>query len=141
MKDNVQVLTIGPLPTYQSPDATGADLIVSDGGLLKPGHWKAFSTGLFVCIPKGYEGQVRPRSGLAAKTGITVLNAPGTIDSDYRGEIKVLLINLGPTSVMIENGTRIAQLVIAPVTHANFVRAQELPKTKRGTDGLGSTGM
>jgi len=98
-------------------------------------------TGLCFAIPEGFEAQVRPRSGLAAKSGVTVLNAPGTIDSDYRGEVKVILVNFGDAPFVVHNGDRIAQLVVAPVTHANFVKADFLDATSRGEGGFGSTGV
>jgi len=97
-------------------------------------------TGLAIALPAGYEAQVRPRSGLAAKNGVTVLNTPGTVDADYRGEVKVILINLGDTAFEIERGMRIAQMVIAPITQAAFAEVDELPETARGTGGFGSTG-
>ena len=107
---------------------------------LEPGQRALVPTGLRLAIPPGYEGQVRPRSGLAAKYGISMVNAPGTIDSDYRGEVKVLLINLGQEPVTLHNGDRIAQLVIAPIARAQVVKVSELPDTDRGEGGFGSTG-
>ncbi|MCP4444207.1 MAG: dUTP diphosphatase [Myxococcales bacterium] len=130
------------LPRYMSAAAAGADLAAClDGPLvLQPGDRRAVDTGLAMAIADGYEGQVRPRSGLAIKQGLTVVNAPGTIDSDYRGEVKVLLVNLGSKPVTIAPGQRIAQLVIAPVVQADFRCVDELSDTVRGDGGFGSTG-
>tara|TARA_R110002096_G_scaffold44526_8_gene120282 strand:- start:98012 stop:98473 length:462 start_codon:yes stop_codon:yes gene_type:complete len=130
------------LPRYMSAAAAGADLSAAiDAPLvLAPGDRRAVDTGLAMAIAEGYEGQVRPRSGLAIKQGLTVVNAPGTIDSDYRGEVKVLLINLGTEPVTIEPGQRIAQLIIAPVVQADFQAVTELSETVRGSGGFGSTG-
>jgi dUTP pyrophosphatase len=108
---------------------------------LAPGAFAAVPTGLAIALPKGHEGQVRPRSGLAAKHGITVLNAPGTIDADYRGEVKVLLINHGPTPFVIETGMRIAQLVVAAYAAPTIVETESLDETERGAGGFGSTGV
>jgi dUTP pyrophosphatase len=132
-----------PLPGYATSGAAGADLCaaIEDELTLEPGGREAVPTGLVVEIPEGYEGQVRPRSGLALKVGLTVVNAPGTIDSDYRGELKVLLVNLGSTASTISRGERVAQLVIAPVTRARFLEATELSHSKRGDGGFGSTGV
>jgi dUTP pyrophosphatase len=133
-----------PLPSYQSVGAAGLDLAAAlapgKGITLAPMMRALVPTGLVFQIPQGYEGQVRPRSGLAVKSGITVLNAPGTIDADYRGEIMVLLINLGADPFVIGHGMRIAQLVIAPVTLSVLVEAGELDSTERGSGGFGSTG-
>ena len=131
-----------PLPGYATEGSAGADLRSAETGpiVVPPGERVAVATGLVVEIPKGHEAQVRPRSGLAIRHGLTVVNAPGTIDADYRGEVKVLLINLGEASVTIERGDRIAQLVIAPVTRATFEEASELVGTDRGSGGFGSTG-
>jgi len=125
-----------------SAAAAGADLSAAiDAPLvLAPGDRRAVDTGLAMAIADGYEGQVRPRSGLALKQGLTVVNAPGTIDSDYRGEVKVLLVNLGTEPVTIEPGQRIAQLIIAPVVQADFQTVEELSETVRGSAGFGSTG-
>jgi len=130
------------LPAYQSQAAAGMDLVAAvDTPLtIAPGGRAAVGTGLAFAIPLGYEGQVRPRSGLAIKRGLTVVNAPGTIDADYRGEVKVLLVNLGAEAIVIEPGMRVAQLVIAPVVQAQLVEADELPATQRGAGGFGSTG-
>lgn len=132
-----------PPPAYETAGAAGADLraALSDRAALTlaPGARAMVPTGLSMAIPTGYEGQVRPRSGLAAKHGVTVANAPGTIDSDYRGEVKVILINLGAEAVEIAHGDRIAQLVVAPVTQAAFAFGA-LDETARGAGGFGSTG-
>ncbi len=132
-----------PLPTYATDGAAGADLraAVEFELILGPGERTAVPTGLVVEIPAGYEGQVRPRSGLAIRSGLTVVNAPGTIDSDYRGELKVLMVNLGSEAVSIEHGDRIAQLLVAPVTRAVFVESDELSASDRGDGGFGSTGV
>lgn len=131
------------LPEYKSAGAAGADLRARlDSPLvLAPGERSAVPTGLRVEIPEGYELQVRPRSGLALEKGLTCLNSPGTIDSDYRGEIKVILINLGAVSVKIHDGDRIAQLVLAPVSRARFQAVPALSGTARGSGGFGSTGL
>lgn len=133
-----------PLPAYQSESAAGLDLLAAIGGkkglLIKSGRFKLVPTGLALELEKGFEGQVRPRSGLAAKQGVTVLNSPGTIDSDYRGEVMVLLVNLGEDKVRIQRGDRIAQLVIAPVMRAEIVEVSALTATTRGAGGFGSTG-
>ncbi len=131
------------MPHYGSADAAGADLraCVDETVTIAPGERSMIPTGLRMAIPSGYEGQVRPRSGLAAKKGLTVLNSPGTIDADYRGDVKVILINLGQESVEIARGERIAQLVIAPVTRAVFNCVENLDSTERGHGGFGSTGV
>jgi len=131
-----------PLPACATDGSAGADLRSAEEGsvVLQPGDRVAVATGLILEIPPGYEGQVRPRSGLAIQHGLTVVNAPGTIDADYRGEVKVLLVNLGDAAVSIERGDRIAQLVIAPVTRAEFRETDELGDTTRGGGGFGSTG-
>ncbi|HMF20844.1 MAG TPA: dUTP diphosphatase [Pseudolabrys sp.] len=133
-----------PLPSYQSEHAAGVDLLAaipSDTPLtLASGARALVPTGLAIALAQGYEAQVRPRSGLAVRHGLTVLNSPGTIDADYRGEIQVLLVNLGSEPVTIARGMRIAQLVIAPVVHAKIVDAASLSKTSRGSGGFGSTG-
>ncbi len=130
------------VPAYQSDGAAGLDLHAAlDAPMtLEPGAIAIVPTGLALAIPAGFEGQVRPRSGLATKHGITVPNAPGTIDSDYRGELKVALINLGRTPFVVEHGMRIAQLVIAPVSRATLVECDDLGDTARGAGGFGSTG-
>jgi dUTP pyrophosphatase len=132
-----------PLPAYQSAGAAGLDLtaaVPADAPVtLAPGQRANVPTGLSIALPKGTEGQVRPRSGLAARHGITVLNSPGTIDCDYRGEVQVILVNLGQDSFSLERGMRIAQLVIAPVLQAEIEEPKKLDKTKRGAKGFGST--
>ena len=132
------------LPAYQSAHAAGLDLLAAirdDAPLtLMPGHRALVPTGLILAVPPGFEAQVRPRSGLALKHGVTVLNAPGTIDADYRGEVGVLLVNHGDVAFTINRGERIAQLVIAPVTRANLVAVASLSATERGDGGFGSTG-
>ncbi|OKL44576.1 dUTP diphosphatase [Pseudovibrio exalbescens] len=131
-----------PLPAYESVQAAGLDLraAVHDTISLKPGERAMVETGLSMAIPSGFEGQVRPRSGLAAKHGVTVLNTPGTIDADYRGEVKVILINLGSEMFLIERGMRIAQLIVAPVTQAHILEVNQLDETERGDGGFGSSG-
>ena len=133
-----------PLPAYQSAHAAGLDLLAAirdDAPLtLMPGHRLLVPTGLVLAVPPGYEAQVRPRSGLALKHCVTVLNAPGTIDADYRGEVGVLLVNHSDAPFTINRGERIAQLVIAPVTRANLVAVASLSTTGRGSGGFGSTG-
>jgi dUTP pyrophosphatase len=133
-----------PLPSYQSAAAAGLDLVAAvaaDGPvIIAPGRWAAIPTGLALALPPGSEGQVRPRSGLAAQHGVTVLNAPGTIDADYRGEVKVLLVNLGPEAFTVTRGMRIAQLVIARTARARLVETADLAATQRGAGGFGSTG-
>lgn len=132
------------LPAYETSGSAGMDvraaLPAGDPLTLKPGARAMVPTGLSVAIPEGYEIQVRPRSGLAAKHGLTCLNTPGTIDSDYRGEIKVILINLGAEAFVIQRGERIAQLVLAPVTRLAWSEVDALAETARGTGGFGSTG-
>ena len=132
------------LPAYQSADAAGLDLLaaVADNAplVLAPGKHATVPTGLAVALPPGFEAQVRPRSGLAARHGVTVLNSPGTIDADYRGEISVILINHGDAPFMIRRGERIAQMVIAPVVRAELAVAASLSATDRGSGGFGSTG-
>jgi len=133
-----------PLPSYQSAAAAGLDLVAAVAAdapvVIAPGRWAAIPTGLTLELPAGTEGQVRPRSGLAAQHGVTVLNAPGTVDADYRGEVKVLLVNLGPEAFTVTRGMRIAQLVIARAARARLVETAELAVTSRGTGGFGSTG-
>jgi len=133
-----------PLPAYQTTHAAGLDLIAAvadDAPLtLEPGRTALVPTGLHIALPEGFEAQVRPRSGLAAKHGVTVLNAPGTIDADYRGEIGVLLINHGQAPFVVGRGERIAQLVVAPVSRVQLVETAALDATSRGAGGFGSTG-
>jgi dUTP pyrophosphatase len=130
------------LPVYASIGAAGMDLqaAVAESLVVKPGERVLVPTGLQIAVPTGYEAQVRPRSGLALKHGITCLNTPGTIDSDYRGEVKVILANLGTEAVTVERGMRIAQLVIAPVVQATWQPVAGLDETQRGGGGFGSTG-
>lgn len=130
------------LPSYASPAAAGMDLMAATDSpkIIAPMQRLAVPTGICMAIPDGYEGQVRPRSGLACRHGLTIANAPGTIDSDYRGEILVLLVNLGTQSFTLEPAMRIAQLVIAPVLRAELEVVSELPSTRRGSGGFGSTG-
>ena len=128
------------LPAYATDGAAGMDVLAAENMTLKTGQRHAVATGLAVAIPQGYEIQVRPRSGLALKHGITVPNTPGTIDSDYRGELKVILINHGADDFAIARGDRIAQLVLAPVTQAAWEEVEELDDTARGAGGFGSTG-
>lgn len=132
-----------PLPQYMTSGAAGCDLAawVEEPVTIPPGGRALIQTGLYVEIPPGFEGQVRPRSGLAARHGVTILNAPGTIDCDYRGMLTVVLVNFGDTDFVIRRGDRIAQLVIAPVVRAEFVEVEELTETPRGQSGFGHTGM
>ncbi len=131
-----------PLPTYATPGSAGLDLVAALGAPveLPPGGRALIPTGLAMALPEGYEAQIRPRSGLALKHGITVLNAPGTVDSDYRGEVSVLLVNHGDRPVRIARGERIAQLVVAPVTRIAWREQATLDDTLRGAGGYGSTG-
>lgn len=136
-KDGVAV------PSYETSGAAGADVraFLNEPVVIPVGKRAMIPTGLFFAIPEGFEIQVRPRSGLAAKNGVTVLNTPGTIDSDYRGEVKVILINLGDADFTVNNGDRIAQLIVAPVTQGIFVKTDKLDETERGACGFGSTGV
>ena len=131
------------IPEYKTKGAAGADLcaLLESPLTIPAGKFAMVPTGLFFEIPEGYEVQVRPRSGLAAKNGVTVLNTPGTIDSDYRGEIKVILINLGTSDFTVNSGDRIAQMIVAPVTQAQFEITKSLSETERGAGGFGSTGV
>lgn len=141
---SVKVLKLGAdiqLPRYQTAEAAGLDLVSNEEVELKPMQRHAVATGLALEIPRGFEGQVRPRSGLALKAGLTCLNTPGTIDSDYRGEVKVILINLSTELAKIRRGDRIAQLVIAPVSRAELVEVESLTQSERGGGGFGSTGV
>lgn len=129
-----------PLPAYETAGAAGMDLRAAEAVTLKPGARHLVPTGLSIALPQGFEAQVRPRSGLAVKHGVTVLNSPGTIDCDYRGEVKVPLINHGQDDFVIARGDRIAQMVIAPVTRINWSEVDKLDDTARGTGGFGSSG-
>jgi dUTP pyrophosphatase len=129
-----------PLPAYATPGAAGMDVVAAEDATLAPGARAAVATGFAMAIPAGYEVQVRPRSGLALKHGVTCLNTPGTIDSDYRGEVKVILANLGSEPFVVSRGERIAQLVPATVTLAELEEAESLDETARGAGGFGSTG-
>lgn len=128
------------LPGYATEGAAGMDIVSAEDVTIAPGARHAVATGLALAIPPGYEIQVRPRSGLALKHGITVPNTPGTIDSDYRGELKIILINHSPEPFAIARGDRVAQLVLAPVVQAAWIEVDELDDTARGTGGFGSTG-
>ncbi len=130
-----------PLPSYESNGAAGMDICAAESLNLRIGRRAAIATGLAFAIPVGFEVQIRPRSGLAIKHGISVLNTPGTIDSDYRGEIKIILVNLGEEDFQINNGDRIAQIVVAPVTQAALTEVDTLDDTARGAGGFGSTGV
>ena len=134
--------TANPLPTYETADSAGMDLRahLDQAIVLEPGERTLIPSGLHLEIPPGYEGQVRPRSGLALKQGLTLVNAPGTIDADYRGDVGVILINLSKEDQRIEPGDRIAQLIFTPVTRAVLVEADELGNSARGAGGFGSTG-
>lgn len=133
-----------PIPAYETLHAAGVDLSAAVGAdesvILVPGERALIATGLAMEIPAGFEAQIRPRSGLAIRNGITALNSPGTIDADYRGEVKIILINHGTESFVIERGMRIAQMVIAPVIKASFMISDSLSETQRGEGGFGSTG-
>ncbi|MFN0065453.1 MAG: dUTP diphosphatase [Chlamydiales bacterium] len=139
----VQVENEEYLPQYATKNAAGADIRahLSEPIVLEPGTSALIPTGLILELPEGFEAQIRPRSGLAYKNQVTVLNTPGTIDADYRGELKVLLINHGRNPFVVEDGMRIAQVVVAPVCQPNFVLAQELSVTARGSGGFGHTGV
>tara|TARA_B100001093_G_scaffold486765_1_gene522392 strand:- start:70 stop:510 length:441 start_codon:yes stop_codon:yes gene_type:complete len=130
------------LPVYETSGASGMDLaaLIDEDIIMTPGERVLVPTGLAVSIPKGFEIQIRPRSGLAAKKGVTVINTPGTIDADYRGEIKIILVNLSKDKFVIENGLRIAQMVVSPVVQVKLEEVEELSETSRGSDGFGSTG-
>ena len=133
------------IPKYESEGAAGLDLLAaiseSKNIIILPGKAEMVPTGIAIALPKGFEAQIRPRSGLAAKNGITILNSPGTIDSDYRGEISAMLINHSKVNFEIERGMRIAQMVIAPVVQFNIIKTETLDETKRGAGGFGSTGI
>ena len=132
-----------PLPTYGTRLSAGLDLYaaVTQDTVIQPGEWQPIPSGIAIALPEGYEAQIRPRSGLAIKHGITVLNSPGTIDADYRGEIKVILINHGKEPFTVTRGMRFAQMVVAPVTAISWDERQTLDETNRGSGGFGSTGL
>jgi dUTP pyrophosphatase len=130
-----------PLPAYESEGAAGLDLRAAEACEIPAGGRALVPTGLSIALPQGFEGQVRPRSGLAAKHGVTVLNAPGTIDCDYRGEVKVILVNSGDGPFRIARGDRIAQLIVAPVTRVEIAEVESLDETARGGGGFGSSGV
>lgn len=130
-----------PLPAYASDGAAGMDVVAAEDVTLAPGGRHAVATGFALAVPPGYEVQVRPRSGLALKHGISLPNTPGTIDSDYRGELKIIMINLGAEPFAVARGDRVAQLVVAPVQPARFVEVETLDETIRGAGGFGSTGV
>lgn len=131
-----------PLPRRMTPGSSGMDIFaaVKEDLVIPPGKWALIPAGFRIAINPGYEGQIRPRSGLALKYGVTLLNSPGTIDSDYRGEVKIILINLGEEDFIVKRGDRIAQLVIAPVEYAKLVEIKYLPETSRDSGGFGHTG-
>jgi len=133
------------LPAYETPQSAGMDLRAAvpadDPVIIPPGEWRLIPVGIAIALPSGYEAQVRPRSGLAAKKGITCVNTPGTVDADYRGEIRCNLINHGKENFIVNRGERIAQMIIAPVSQAVWEIADELDETKRGAGGFGSTGV
>ncbi|AGB19007.1 dUTP diphosphatase [Thermoanaerobacterium thermosaccharolyticum] len=132
-----------PLPKYMSSGAAGMDLYakVKEDVIIKPGEIKLIETGIMIQLPEGYEAQIRPRSGLALKNGITMLNSPGTIDSDYRGEIKLIIINLGKSDFIVKRGLRIAQMIINKVELPEILEVSKLDDTKRGENGFGHTGL
>jgi len=136
----IQLSDAATLPSYQTPGAAGLDLCCSETFAIGPMERKLIGTGLRIAIPEGFEGQVRPRSGLALRHGISMVNTPGTIDSDYRGEIRLILINFGSDTVEFSQGERIGQLVICPVVRARLTVVDELDGTQRGEGGFGSTG-
>jgi len=143
IKVNVRVMDGASIPVYQSEGSAGADLcaMLDNPVELSPGKTKLIPTGIFIEIPAGYEAQIRPRSGLALKHGITFLNSPGTIDSDYRGEIKIIMTNFGEENFTIENGMRIGQIVFARVFRGEFIKVNELNKTERNEGGFGHSGI
>lgn len=128
------------LPTYQTDGAAGLDLVALEAATIPAGGWATVGTGLAVAVPEGHEAQVRPRSGLAVRHGVTVLNAPGTIDADYRGELRVALVNHGAAAFEVRPGDRVAQLVVCPVTRVTVELVEALDSTPRGANGFGSTG-
>lgn len=141
MKIQIVNKSNNPLPQYQTKGAVGFDLQANEDWNLIPNEVALVQTGLYIAIPEGFEGQIRPRSGLAINNGITVLNSPGTIDSDYRGEIKIMLYNTSEESFAISKGDRIAQLVISPIQKVELEEVEELDSTERGEGGFGSTGI
>ena len=132
-----------PLPTYMSEHAAGMDLYaaVNDRTVIPPGGWRLIPTGISIALPEGYEAQVRPRSGLALKQGVSILNTPGTVDADYRGEVGVILMNHGKEGLVIRRGERIAQMIINKVERITFEEVSELPETERNSGGFGHTGL
>lgn len=132
-----------PLPSYETADSAGMDLraAVTEAVTIEPGKRALVPTGLKMALPRGYEAQIRPRSGLALKKGVTLPNTPGTIDADYRGELGIILMNLGEEPFVVERGDRIAQMVVAPVTVATWIEVADLDETERGEGGFGSTGV
>ena len=140
LRIDLELLEGATAPQYQTTGAAGMDLCSTESFVLKPLERRGIRTGIKISLPDGYEAQVRPRSGLALKHGISMVNSPGTIDSDYRGEIRVILINLGQEDVPFECGDRVAQLVIAPVTRAEWNIVEHLDETDRGAKGFGSSG-
>lgn len=145
MKKTVEITVLPhgeglPLPSYQTEHAAGMDLCAAEPALIPPGGRALVATGIKIALPEGYEAQMRPRSGLAVKHGVTLLNSPGTIDADYRGEIKIILINHGTEPFEITRGERIAQMVVAPVTRVQWSPVETLTETARNGGGFGSTG-
>lgn len=132
---------VGPVPVYAKPGDSGADLCASERCYIEARSWALVKTGLRIAVPDGYEAQVRTRSGMALKYGLTVMNSPGTIDSGYRGEVGVILQNHNDYAMIIKQGERIAQLVFCPVVRADFTQVEELPDSERGSGGFGSTGV
>jgi len=145
LKVKVKVLMHGeglPLPKYMSEHAAGMDLYaaVNSEEVIPPGEWRLIPTGLAIALPEGYEAQVRPRSGLALKQGVSILNTPGTVDADYRGEVGVILMNHSKENLVIKRGDRIAQMIINKIERIEFEKVEELPESERGAGGFGSTG-
>lgn len=141
MKVQIVNKSTNSLPAYQTQGSVGFDLMSTELKMVFPKSRTLVPTGIYIAIPDGFEGQVRPRSGLAIREGLTVLNTPGTIDSDYRGEIKVIVYNTGEKTVVINPGDRIAQLIISPIEKVELEEVEELDSTERGEDGFGSTGL
>jgi dUTP pyrophosphatase len=145
LKVKVKVLKHGeglPLPKYMSEHAAGMDLYaaVNSEEVIPPGEWRLIPTGIAIALPEGYEAQVRPRSGLALKQGVSILNTPGTVDADYRGEVGVILMNHSKENLVIKRGDRIAQMIINKIERIEFEKVEELPESERGAGGFGSTG-